>query len=149
MFSPPLYMHYIKKEDARRFFKQQRMRFGIVLMSMGLVIAGLLWQVVPKLTALYADLQLTLPALTQLMLDALPLVSIAGIGAGLYLALTNPDYSLLEPILNKYKKGELINSAEFPLNRKYELLILFLIAMVVGLLVTGVIAPIYSLTADL
>ncbi len=142
----PVHPMYIKKEDAHAFLKQQRMRFGIVIGSMGAVVTILFWQVIPKLTAMYADLNISLPMQTQLLLQFLPIGAGLCIASAIYLIMSSPDYTLLEPLLKKYKKGEMINANEFPLNRKYELLLLLIIAVTVGVLVVSIIAPIYSLT---
>ena len=145
----PVHPMYIKKEDVHSFLKQQRIRFGIVIGSMGAVITMLFWQVVPKLTAMYADFNMALPMQTQLLLKFLPVGAGLCIASAAYLILSSPNYTLLEPLLKKYKKGEMINANEFPLNRKYELLLLFIIAITIGVLVVSIIAPIYSLTESL
>lgn len=143
----PFFFAYVKKEDAHDVPNVQRRASGVIMLSMGIVIYIMRTLVLPKLPALYLDLNTTIPEISQ----SAPLTSIillvGFIIGGLYLLLTKPNYSRIDNLTRKYKKGTMIKTWNL-LDFRYDLWTILAIIFGFGYLIASIIVPIYSLTSQ-
>lgn len=143
----PFFSAYVKKEDAHDVPNTQRRASGVVMLSMAIVIYIMRTLVLPKLSALYLDLNTTIPEISQ----SAPLTSnvllVGFIIGGLYLLLTKPDYSRIDNLTRKYKKGTMIKTWSL-LDYRYDIWTILAVILGMVYLITSIIAPIYSLTSQ-
>lgn len=141
-FSP-----YIKKEDAKKALKAQRINTGIVFLIVPLIFEIINYFAYPKLIEIYSDFNSSIPFMVRYF-QTIATATLIFFGlAACYLFFKEPDYSSLNEKLKKYKTGEMINRGVI-LNDGYLILGLVAIGVFVGLLTVSIIVPIYELTSQ-
>lgn len=125
---------YVKKEDARKIVKSQRIMVGIILLALAIV-NFLMDKILVKRLSEILDLnQASNPWLSVLLL----------LGS-LYVFFQEPDYSKVDKLVKNYKNGEMINT-KIIMDWRYEWGGLILALGMVLYLITTIILPIYNLT---
>lgn len=138
--------YYLKKEDVSDFYKWQHKKIGIVLIASAISLGVIQLLVFPRVVQMYEEFNVDLPPLTQFFSQVFPIVVSLLFCYGLYLLFTQPDYSLLQAELKKYKSGEMINTKKL-MNGKFEMLVLFFLGIAVAVMTFATITPIYNLTS--
>lgn len=141
-FSPLSYFGYIKKEDAKELLKRRNTVSWIFAGALTLIFGILEFMVTPRLTTMYQEFGLELPAYANPTMRAVVFVVVIFA----ILALRPEPESVLEEKLRAYKQGEMIMISKL-VDYKYELLLFMLLLIAMGFIIISVILPVYNLTA--
>ncbi len=143
-----MFFAYTKKEDVRDVPKAQKTYAAIVFIASAIALGIIQFSVVPKLFKLYASLELALPPSAQLLTYLCRFLMMFELGAGIYLLFAKPNYTKVDALAKKYKRGEMIKTRAL-MDQKLEWLPILFGFIGVSFIFVGVIFPIYSLTSRL
>jgi len=136
---------YVKKEDAVKVLKGQKLQISIITLSMALVIASMNYFVMPKLSSLYSDFGTATPTATTLFTTYSPVLITIMILFAIYIQSNNFLDVWFEEQLAKYKADENIEISKL-IRKDVQAVTMVMLGLIVGLLVMAVITPIYNIT---
>lgn len=141
------FLGYVKKEDAGKVLDQQKKSVGIIFPAMILVVVLMELFVVRKVRAVYQDLGVPVPPVTQAVGQFGTFGAVILLFVSWRFLIQPPDYDSLNKRLTKYQSGDLVPAGEI-IDRKNEAAVLIIIGLVVGVLVISVILPIFNLAGN-
>ncbi len=136
------YFGYIKKEDAKELIKRRSIVSWIFAGALALIFGILEFMVTPRLTAMYQDFGMELPAYANPTMRAVVFVVVIFA----ILALRPESESVLDEKLRRYKTGEMIMISKL-VDYRYEMGLFFLLLAAMGFIIFSIILPVYNLTA--
>ncbi len=139
------YPFYIKREDVRDFADGQKRSSSIILFLTAFIIGFMNFLVGPKVLETYSQFNLNSPFITEFS-NFISIIFIAIlIISGIYLLITKTNYSKVDRVAKKYRRGEMIMTREL-VDYKYQLWPLFALLIGMAYLWIAFIQPIYQLT---
>ena len=133
---------YVKKEDASRVLKYQRLYPSIIATGLLVILVVMEMWVMPKLLELYATINIEMPFYST------PYLRWGVMGAIILLLVKQPisEENDLKGKLKKYKDGEMILIADL-IDKKREWFALLMVALAMIWLIVSIVLPIYQATA--
>lgn len=147
LFNPVPYVlgFYTKKEDARKLLNNSRKTIGIVFIATAALLGLMRLLVIPRLLELFSNLKIPAPYVTQLSPVVIDISIAILLIISLYVFFSQPNYSRVDTIANKYKDGEMIKTDEL-VDVRYFWISYLAVFIFVGFIVISIILPIYNLS---
>ena len=141
------YFPYVKKEDIPSYIKYRKAVLALIPLSMAIVITVIRLLVFPKIIDLYHDFLVDLPLIADLFFKYSFVAVAVFIVIALYFFTLPIDIDKITEEFKHLPQGELISVKKMNPYKAYEPFLMLLLGIGVGLIVIGVISPIYEMTS--
>lgn len=145
-FTKLLPPYYIKKKDAAGLFIRQKSILGISGFVLILMVSFIFLYLVPKISNLYLDFDLALPAIYALVPILSVFIIIGLFGFILFIFFTPYIKNQFDKKLASYKDDEMINARELNTSLIVPNLMLVGFTFIIVILLIITIAPIYTIS---